>query len=235
MSGRFGERTFDWAPELQPGPPGDWENYIRAAAQAVSGEWGPLRGIEAEVFSDLPPAAGLSSSSALLTGFTLALLRANGIEPKFEELMDILPEGEHFVGTRGGGMDHAAVLAAEAAAALLIRFAPVRVESVRIPEDWAFLAAHSLVTAEKSGELRAEYNARRTAGNRSLAKLGLSSFADALTMPTRIRFPNTRFSVGVNNAARLGRAITSSKCRSSIMSSIRMSRRRSDWKRTWSA
>jgi galactokinase len=139
-----------------------------------------MRGIEAEVISDLPPAAGLSSSSALLTGFTLALLRANRIEPTFEDLMDVLPEGEHFVGTRGGGMDHAAVLAAQPAAALLVRFAPVRVESVPVPEEWAFLAAHSLVTAEKSGELRAEYNARRTAGNRALAKLGFASFTNAL-------------------------------------------------------
>jgi galactokinase len=142
--------------------------------------------VEADVTSDLPPAAGLSSSSALLTGFTLALLRANGIEPKFEELMDILPEGEHFTGTRGGGMDHAAVLAAQPASALLIRFAPVRLERVPIPEDWAFLAAHSLVSAEKSGDLRAEYNARRTAGNRALTKLGLSSFAEALSLRAAI-------------------------------------------------
>jgi galactokinase len=181
LSGRFGKREFEWTAQLQPSPPGDWENYIKAAAQAVTGKWAPLRGIDAEVSSDLPAAAGLSSSSALLTGFTLALLRANGIQPSFEELMDILPEGEHFVGTRGGGMDHAAVLAARPASALLIRFSPVRVESVPVPEDWAFLAAHSLVSAEKSGELRAEYNARRLAGNRALGKLGLSSYSQVLS------------------------------------------------------
>ena len=31
----------------------------------------------------------------------------------FEELMEILPDGEQFVGTRGGGMDHAAALASQ--------------------------------------------------------------------------------------------------------------------------
>ena len=57
--------------------------------------------------SDLPAAAGTLLSSALIVAFTLALLRANGRSATFEELMDILPDGEQFVGTRGGGMDHA--------------------------------------------------------------------------------------------------------------------------------
>ena len=35
---------------------------------------------------------------------------------------------------------------------------------IPIPADWAFLVAHSLVTAEKSGAAREDYNARRTAG-----------------------------------------------------------------------
>jgi galactokinase len=175
-SRQFGQREFEWTSRLEPSAAGDWENYVKAAAQAIAGKWGPRYGIDAEVESDLPAAAGLSSSSALLTGFTLALLRANGIEPRFEELMDILPEGEHFVGTRGGGMDHAAVLAAEPGSALLIRFDPVEVESVPAPRDWAFLAAHSLVTAEKSGAVREEYNSRRVAGNRALEKVGWGSY-----------------------------------------------------------
>ena len=142
--------------------------------------WQVERGVDAAVISDLPPAAGLSSSSALLTGFVLALLRANEISATFEELMDVLPEGEHFVGTRGGGMDHAAVLASRPRCALLVSFTPLTVEPVPIPDDWAFLVAHSLTTAEKSNELRAEYNARRTAGARALQQLGFASYAAAV-------------------------------------------------------
>lgn len=179
-SAAFGEREFEWSDPLKPSAAGDWVNYVKAAAQAVSGKWGTLRGIDAEVNSDLPPAAGLSSSSALLAGFTLALLRANGIQATFEELMGVLPEGEYFVGTRGGGMDHAAVLAAQPGCALLIRFAPVSIESVPVPKGWAFLAAHSLTTAEKSGEVRAMYNARRTEGTRAVERLGFASYRDAL-------------------------------------------------------
>lgn len=182
-SPEYGAREFGWEPQLHPGSPGDWANYIKAAAQAIRGRWNVCRGIDAAVVSSLPPAAGLSSSSALLTGFTLALLAANGVRAGFEELMEILPEGEYFVGTRGGGMDHAAVLACRAGCALLVRFAPVSVEPVPVPEGWVFLVAHSLVTAEKSGALRAEFNARRTAGTAALHTLDLPNFAAALDRP----------------------------------------------------
>jgi len=165
VSGPYGAREFEWSERLEPVAAGDWENYLRAAAQAVAGRWGADRGVDAEIESDLPAAAGLSSSSALIVAFTLCLLKANGKYASFEDLMEILPEGEHFVGTRGGGMDHAASLGSREGCASLIRFAPVSVTHIPIPKDWAFLVAHSLQTAEKSGPAREAYNAVRAAGD----------------------------------------------------------------------
>ncbi|HVX67566.1 MAG TPA: hypothetical protein VHA11_13225, partial [Bryobacteraceae bacterium] len=83
-------------------------------------------------------------------------------------------------GTRGGGMDHAAVLASRAGHALLVHFTPVKVEHVPVPAGWRFLVAHSLTTAQKSGAVRAEYNSRRTAGTRGRERLGFPTFADAV-------------------------------------------------------
>jgi galactokinase len=157
----YGAREFEWRDGLEPVTPGDWENYLRAAAMAVARKWGVGRGIDATVTSDLPAAAGLSSSSALIVALTLGLLRANAWSASFEELMEILPEGEQFVGTRGGGMDHAAVLASRAGHASLVSFRPVAVRHVPIPADWAFLVADSGVRAEKSGAARERYNAAR--------------------------------------------------------------------------
>jgi galactokinase len=157
----YGARVFEWRDGLEPVAAGDWENYLRAAAMAVAGKWGIGCGINATVTSNLPAAAGLSSSSALIVAFTLALLRVNGWCAGFEELMEILPEGEQFVGTRGGGMDHAAVLASHAGHASLVSFGPVAVRHVRIPEDWVFLVAASGVRAEKSGAARERYNGVR--------------------------------------------------------------------------
>jgi len=96
-----------------------------------------------------------------LRAAALALLQANENHATFEELMEILPEGEHFVGTRGGGMDHAAALASKEGCASLIGFRPLSVRHVPIPPDWTFLAADSLVRAEKSGAARERYNAAR--------------------------------------------------------------------------
>jgi galactokinase len=174
----YGVRQFEWTAGLPCAAPGDWENYLRAAAEAVGRRWGVGSGIEAEIHSDLPPAAGLSSSTAVLVAITLCLLRANRIDASFEELMEILPEGEQFVGTRGGGMDHAAVLASRAGCASLVDFDPLAVRPIPIPPGWAFLVAHSLQHAEKSGGARAEYNARRAAGAAALARLGLRSFRE---------------------------------------------------------
>jgi galactokinase len=178
----YGRREFEWIEGLMPVAAGDWENYLRAAAQAIGGKWGVLRGVEATVCSDLPAAAGLSSSSALLVAFTLALLEANGVAASFEELMEILPDGEQFVGTRGGGMDHAAALASKAGHATMVNFVPLGVRHIPVPRDWHFLVAHSLQTAEKSGAARAEYNLRRVAGDTALARLGLRSYRDAIAV-----------------------------------------------------
>jgi len=176
----FGEREFEWTEQLEPSASGDWVNYVKAAAQAVEGRWKLKFGIDAAVVSDLPPAAGLSSSSALLTGFTLALLRANGVQATFEELMDVLPEGEYFVGTRAAAWTMPRCWRANGGCAILVGFAPLSVAGVPVPEGWVFLIAHSLTTAEKSGEVRSRYNARRTAGSSALHRLGFASFGAAL-------------------------------------------------------
>ncbi|MGC4054589.1 MAG: hypothetical protein QM757_36385 [Paludibaculum sp.] len=155
----------------------------------------------------------------MLTGITLALLRANGLGANFDELMEILPEkGEYFVGTRGGGMDHAAVPGLPTGTALLIHFSPLSATPVPIPPDLSFLVAHSLTTAEKSGEVRAEYNARRSAGSSGLRQLGFDSFGDALARhsvgdlkamaASRLRDPEQRcFRHVITEAGRVARAV----------------------------
>jgi galactokinase len=169
-SEKYGTAEVPLNTELTLEPGGVWNNYIKAAVAAVQGRWTVTQGIEATVTSDLPAAAGLSSSSALLTAFTLALLRANGIEPTIEELMEVLPDGEQFVGTRGGGMDHAAVLACETKCSLLVEFAPFTLTSVPIPNTWQFIVAHSLTTAEKSGAAKEAFNSRRVTSQNAIEK-----------------------------------------------------------------
>ena len=102
------------------------ENYLRAAAWRSAASGGSRRGVDAAVVSDLPAAGRavlfLRAAGGLHAG---AAARPTATEPAFEDLMEVLPEGEQFVGTRGGGMDHAASLASRGGCASLMEFAPL--------------------------------------------------------------------------------------------------------------
>ena len=159
----YGERRFAIANELEPYSQGDWGNYIKASARILERRYGGLHGVDMLLHSDIPVAAGLSSSSALVVGSAIALLAANAVEAPFEELVELLPEGERYVGTRGGAMDHTVCLAGQAGHALKIDFAPFAIHPTPVPGDWRFLLGHSLVRAEKSREVKEHYNERREA------------------------------------------------------------------------
>ena len=163
----YAERSFAAADEIEPYEQGDWGNYVKASARILARRYGHLRGVDMLLHSDIPVAAGLSSSSALVVATGLALLAANRIEALFEELVELFPEGERYVGTRGGAMDHAVSLAGQAGHALKIDFAPFAIHPTPVPQDWRFLIGHSLVRAEKSREVKEQYNERRESCRRA--------------------------------------------------------------------
>src|SRR6266699_3774437 len=157
---RFAPSFFTIETSIPPAPAGDWSNYARAAAQALAQRCPDLRGVDALVQSDLPIAAGLSSSSALVVALALALLHANRVTVPPLELMELLAQGERYVGTAGGGMDQAIILGARAGCASRIDFRPLRLTPTPVPAGWQFIVAWSLVHAEKSGAARQSYNER---------------------------------------------------------------------------
>jgi len=161
----FPPRHYALARDIPPFPAGDWGNYHKAAAQALTAELarrrlGTLPGGTFRVDGRVPRAAGVSSSSALLVASGLAHLALAGSELPRLELADLLARAERYVGTLSGGMDQATALLAQAEHALRIDFFPLRARSVPVPPDAAFVVAHSLETAEKSGAARGLYNQR---------------------------------------------------------------------------
>lgn len=162
VAARFAPRQYEIAVRIAPGPAGDWGNYHRAAAQGLVDWLGAeaLCGGDFLIDGDVPPGAGLSSSSALVVGSLLALLAAanRGIAP--DCLAELAAEAERYVGTQSGGMDQAVCLLAQAGHALRIDFDPLRTRPVRMPAGAALVVCHSLVDAEKSGAARAAYNRR---------------------------------------------------------------------------
>jgi galactokinase len=137
------------------------------------------RGADIAFASDLPPAAGLSSSSALITALFLALSHVNALEskaryqaaiPSPEALASYLGciengsafgelAGDRGVGTFGGSQDHTAIVRSRAGMLLQAAFAPVRVErEVRWSSEHALVVATSGVRANKTGNARERYN-----------------------------------------------------------------------------
>lgn len=157
-----GAREFELAETIDPFEPGDWGNYPKAAAQALCGRGGLGRpgGFDGLVTSDLPIAAGLSSSSALVVASALTLLASTDVELDPIELAGLLAQGERYVGVRGGGMDQAICLVARAGEASRIDFDPLRTSQIPVPDAWRIVVADSLERAEKSGPAGEIYNAR---------------------------------------------------------------------------
>jgi galactokinase len=159
---------------------GHWSNYPLTVCRRIARNFPDARrGVDLAFASDLPPAAGLSSSSALVVGTFLALADANDLASydeyersirRREDLASYLGAvengapfrelaGDHGVGTQGGSEDHTAILLARVDSLVQCAFAPIRFErAVPLPNDSHFVIAVSGVVAEKTGAARALYN-----------------------------------------------------------------------------
>ncbi|MHB8381235.1 MAG: galactokinase [Candidatus Binataceae bacterium] len=163
----FGSRRFQIEKAIPAYPVGDWANYVKAAIQGVIDHFGArgmgiakMRGATMIVDGRVPPAAGLSSSSALTVAAALAFMAVNGLELAPLECAAMTARSEWYVGTRGGEMDQAASLLGRRDHALFIQFNPLSVRAIKMPSEAALVVADSCELADKSGSVRTEYNRR---------------------------------------------------------------------------
>ena len=161
-------------------PDGHWSNYVATAARRIARNFPEARtGIDLAFVSDLPVAAGVSSSSALMIGVFLALAHVNRLSetPQWTQSLSSLPElggylgamenglsfgtleGDRGVGTLGGSQDQTAIFCAEPNRIVDFGWMPVRrIGSYALPETHCFVVASSGIVAEKSAGARDQYN-----------------------------------------------------------------------------
>jgi galactokinase len=171
---------FDLDPDLVPRA-GHWANYPMTVGRRIARNFpGPLVGADIALASDLPPAAGMSSSSAMIVAHFLVLADANHLDerPAYHGDIDSLTDlagylgtiengqtfgtllGDRGVGTFGGSEDHTAILCARPGHVSQYRYCPVRFErAMPVPPKYAFAVAVSGVVAEKIGAAMEKYNA----------------------------------------------------------------------------
>lgn len=165
--------------------PGEWFDYLITVGRRIARNFpGPLRGADVAIEANLPPAAGMSSSSALIVGMFLVLSEINSLDqrPEYqacirtrEDLAGYLGSvengqtfnngggtlpGDRGVGTLGGSQDHTAVLCSAPGRLKQYSFSPaVRCEDeVFLPTGYRFVVACSGIVAEKTGAAQPAYN-----------------------------------------------------------------------------
>ncbi len=161
-------------------PDGHWSNYIATVARRVALNFPrAITGVDIVFGSNLPIAAGVSSSTALLISVFLALAAVNDLEQDdvwrtalrvrtdLAGYLGAMEMGGPFralaglpgVGTLGGSQDQTAILCASAGAVADFGWMPVRPLGVySLPPSSHFVVAASGIVAEKSAGARAQYN-----------------------------------------------------------------------------
>ncbi len=171
--------SFALSREIQP-VMGHWSNYAMTAARRVAMNFPTAKiGLDVAIESDLPMAAGLSSSSALVTGLFVLLAQSNALAetPSFDTAFRTLEDvaaycgciengssfgkliGDRGVGTFGGSQDHTAILCCKPGVISRYRFGPIAHEGdIPLPDDLRFAIINSGVIAQKTGNALALYN-----------------------------------------------------------------------------
>jgi galactokinase len=180
-----------------------WANYVAVVARRFASNFpGADLGTDLAVLSDLPRAAGLSSSSALVVAVASALIRRAGLDARPEwrravsttlDLAGYLGavengltfgslSGTSGVGTHGGSEDHTAILAGVADRVSAYAYVPVRhLSDDPMPSAWRFVVAASGVQADKAGSAKDRYN-RASLATRGLVEV--ANAADQASWPT---------------------------------------------------
>jgi len=142
---------------------GDWGNYLKAPMLRLQQQFKDrhICGVDCVVSGDIPVAAGLSSSSALVVAMAEALVLANRMDVSPHDLVDVCGEGEWFVGTRGGSGDHAAIKLSQFGQVAHVSFFPFAVHGyVDFPPDYALIICDSRIQARKAEGARETFNER---------------------------------------------------------------------------
>lgn len=157
-----------------------WRHYVAVAARRLARNFrGAELGADIVVASDLPRAAGMSSSSALVIAVATALGHIGKISARSEWKNNIRHplaaagyyacienglgfaalDGDAGVGTHGGSEDHAAIVEGRPGHVSAFAFVPARaLGAAPVPQQWRFVLAPCGVTASKTGTAREPYN-----------------------------------------------------------------------------
>lgn len=143
-----------------------FSNYVRGGVLYFqhlhtdeSGRMAPaFKGMNVMIGSNVPPAAGLSTSSCLVVASAESILHINGIQMDPMKFCEHCGPAEWYVGTRGGFGDHAAIKMGRPNAIVHMTAFPFSLEVVPFPAGYRVVLADSRVEAKKQAGAKDGYN-----------------------------------------------------------------------------
>ena len=123
----------------------------------------PPTGLRIYLDSLVPPAAGLSSSSAFCVCAAVLTAHANGLIKEIDQktLAELTIKAERMAGTACGGMDQTISVMGQRNTAKLIDFKPsLKATDIKMPSSVSFVIANSLSESPKLMTLGKNYNKR---------------------------------------------------------------------------
>jgi len=153
--------------EKRKGKPGiTFSNYVRAGVlyfqhlnTKPDGTFSPaFKGMNVMIASNVPPAAGLSTSSCLVVASGEAIMFRNGVVMDPMAFCEQCGFAEWYVGTRGGFGDHAAIRLGRPNSIVHMTAFPFSLKVVPFPEGYRVVLADSLVEAKKQAGAKDGYN-----------------------------------------------------------------------------
>jgi N-acetylgalactosamine kinase len=139
---------------------------------------GKPKGLKILIDSHVPPAAGLSSSSAFVVCTAVTTAHANGVLDKIPQKMlaDLTINAERQAGTACGGMDQTISVMGEIGVAKLIEFIPnIQLFDVKVPSSCSLVVANSVTPSAKIATLGTRYNKRVVECRFALAAMALKA------------------------------------------------------------
>ncbi len=145
-----------------------WSNYVRAAVLYLQhlhmrddGSFAPaIKGMNMMFYGNVPRAAGLASSSALVMAAAETVIRLNNLRIEPADMVEHWGFAEWYVGTRGGCSDHAAIIYGRPDKILHITAFPATVDRTALPGGYSVLLVNSLIEAKKQAGARDIFNSR---------------------------------------------------------------------------
>jgi len=143
-----------------------FSNYIRSAVlyfqhlhTADNGQFVPaFNGMNMLIGSNVPRAAGLSTSSCLVVAAGEAILHINSLVVDPMKFCEHCGKAEWYVGTRGGFGDHAAIRMGRCNSIVHMTSFPFSLKVVPFPAGYRVIIADSLVEAKKQAGAKDGYN-----------------------------------------------------------------------------